>query len=81
MFQMGTRSSDAQYYSLSYLNSHPHLLAVYPVLTNHQITTESQRYNCFIRNGGNAVPKHAGPEAKSSNPIAGLNCEPTQWKF
>ena len=29
--------------------------------------TESQRYNCFTRNGGNA-----GPEAKGSNPTAGL---------
>ena len=24
------------------------------------MTTESQRYNCFTRNGGNAIPKHAG---------------------
>jgi len=31
------------------------------------MTTESRRYNCFIRNGGNAIPKHAGPEAKGSN--------------
>jgi len=36
------------------------------------MTTESQRYNCFTRNGGNAIPKHAGPEAKGSNPTAGL---------
>jgi len=36
------------------------------------MTTQSQRYNCFIRNGGNAIPKHAGPEAKGSNPTAGL---------
>jgi len=34
---------------------------------------ESQRYNCFTRNGGNAIPKHAGPEAKGSNPTTGLN--------
>ena len=53
-------------------NSHPHLLVVYPVLTNKQMTTESQRYNCFTRNGGNAIPKHAGLEAKGSNPNAGL---------
>ena len=53
-------------------NSHPHLLVVYPVLTNEEMTTESQRYNCFTRNGGNAIPKHAGPEAKDSNPTAGL---------
>jgi len=36
------------------------------------MTTESQRYNCFTRNGGNAIPKHAGPEAKCSSPTAGL---------
>jgi hypothetical protein len=45
---------------------------VYPVLTNEEMTTESQRYNCFIRNGGNAIPKHAGPEAKGSSPTTGL---------
>jgi len=45
---------------------------VYPVLTNEEMTTESQRYNCFIRSGGNAIPKHAGPEAKCSSPITGL---------
>ena len=52
--------------------SHPHLLVVHPVLTNEEMTTESQRYNRFTRNGGNAIPKHAGPEAKVSNPITGL---------
>jgi len=36
------------------------------------MTTESQRYNCFIRNGGNAIPKYAGPEAEGSNPTTGL---------
>jgi len=36
------------------------------------MTTESRRYNCFTRNGGNAIHKHAGPEAKGSNPITGL---------
>jgi len=36
------------------------------------MTTESQRYKCFTRNGGNAIPKHAGPEAKGSYPTAGL---------
>ena len=34
--------------------------------------TESQRYNCFTRNGGYAIPKYAGPEAKGSNPTTGL---------
>jgi hypothetical protein len=37
------------------------------------MTTESQRNNCFIRSGGNAIPKHACPEAKGSNPTTGLN--------
>ena len=45
---------------------------VYPVLTNEEMTTESQRYNSFIRNGGNAFPNQAGPEAKGSNPTTGL---------
>ena len=36
------------------------------------MTTKSQRYNCFTRNGGNAIPKHAGLEVKGSNPTAGL---------
>ena len=36
------------------------------------MTTESQRYNCFIRNGGNAISKHASPEAKGSNPTTEL---------
>ena len=36
------------------------------------MTTESQRYNCFTKNGGNAIPKHAGPKAKGSNPNTGL---------
>jgi len=44
---------------------------VYPVLTNDEITTKSQQYNCFTRNGGNPIPKHAGPEAKGSNPTTG----------
>jgi hypothetical protein len=44
-----------------------------PVLINEEMATESQQYNCFIKNGGNAIPKHAGPQAKgSSNPTAGL---------
>ena len=29
-------------------------------------------YDCFTRNGGSAIPKHADPEAKGSNPTAGL---------
>jgi hypothetical protein len=44
----------------------------YPVLTNEEMATESQRYNRFTRNGENAIPKHAGPEAKGSNPTTGL---------
>jgi len=45
---------------------------VYPFLTNEEITTESQRYDCFTRNGGNSIPKHASTEAKGSNPTTGL---------
>ena len=44
----------------------------FTVLINEEMTTESQQYNCFTRNGGNAIPKHAGPEAKCSYPTAGL---------
>jgi hypothetical protein len=36
------------------------------------MTTESQQYNCFTRNGGNAIPKHASPQAKGSNPTTRL---------
>jgi len=46
----------------------------YPVLTNEEMTNESQRYNCFVGNGGNAIPKHADPEAKGNNPTTGLTC-------
>jgi len=53
-------------------NSHPHLLVAYPVLTNEEMTTESQQYNCFTMKGENATPKHASPEAKGSNSTTGL---------
>jgi len=53
--------------------NHPHLLVVYPVLPHEEMTTKSQRYNCFTRNRGNAIHKHAGPETKGSNPTTGLN--------
>jgi hypothetical protein len=43
-------------YDSSLPNGHPHLLVVYPFLTNEEMTTESQQYNCFIRNGGNGIP-------------------------
>jgi len=36
------------------------------------MTTQSQRYNYFVRNAGNAISKHAGPEANGSNPTNGL---------
>ena len=36
--------------------------------TNEAVTTEAQQFNFFIRNGGNAIPKHACPEAEISNP-------------
>jgi hypothetical protein len=45
---------------------------IYPVFTKKAVMTESQWYNCFIRNGGNAIPKHACPEAKGSNLTTGL---------
>ena len=51
---------------------------VYPVLTNEEMTTESQRYNCFTRNGGNAIPKHASPEAKGSNRRVKIECGGTR---
>ena len=38
------------------------------------MTTESQRYNCFTRNGANAIDKQSVPEAKSSNPATELAC-------
>ena len=52
-------------------NGIPHLLVVYPVPKNKPMTTKSQWFNYFIRNGGNATPG-ACPEAKSSNPTTGL---------
>jgi len=42
---------------------------VNPVRTNEDMTTESQRYNCFTGNGGNAIPKYACLEDKGSNPV------------
>jgi len=45
---------------------------IYPVSTNEALITESQQYNCFIRNAGNAFPKLACPEAKGSEPTTGL---------
>jgi hypothetical protein len=51
---------------------HPHFLVVYSVATDEVMTNESQQYNCFIRNGGNTITKHACPEAKVSNPITRL---------
>ena len=42
-------------------------------------------YNCFTRNGENAIPKHAGPEAKGSNPTTGYTllwaCNPFRGNF
>ena len=46
--------------------THPQLLAVHTVPTNKAVTTKSQRCNCFFRNGGNAIPKRACPEAKAA---------------
>ena len=52
--------------------SYPDLLVVYPVPTKEVTTTNSQQYNCFISNGGIAIPKHACPETKGSNSTTGL---------
>jgi hypothetical protein len=30
---------------------------VYPVFTNEEMMTKSQRYNCFTRNEGNAIQR------------------------
>jgi len=54
-------------------HSHPHILVVHPVPINEAMTTESQRYSCFIRYEGNAIPQQACTEAKGSNPTAGLS--------
>ena len=51
--------------------SRPHLLVAYPVPTNEALTTESQRYNCFVEKGGNSIPQHACPEVKGSNSSTG----------
>ena len=48
------------------------LFVAYPLLTNEEMTTEPQQYNLFTRNGGKAIPKHAGTQVKGSNPTAGL---------
>jgi hypothetical protein len=45
----------------------------YPVPTNEAMTIKVQWYNCFIRNGRNAIPKHACPQAIGSSPTAGLS--------
>jgi hypothetical protein len=37
------------------------------------MTNKSQQYNCLMRNGGNAISKHACPEAEDNNPVTGLN--------
>jgi len=47
-------------------NGNTHCLVVHPVPTNEVVATESQQYNRFIRNEGNATPKHACAEAKGS---------------
>jgi hypothetical protein len=37
------------------LNRHPDLSAVHPTFTNGVLTTEVQRFNCYIYSRGNAV--------------------------
>jgi hypothetical protein len=47
--------------------------------------TESQQYNCFTRDGGNAIPEQAGSEAKISSPTTGRTMlwvrNSFRWKF
>jgi hypothetical protein len=61
-----------KYYSLSY----PKVILTFSQYTlfptNEATTTESQRYNCFNRHGGNGTPHHACPEADGNNPTTGL---------
>jgi len=45
----------------------------YTVPTNEAVMTEVQWYSSCIMNEGNAIQKHACPEAKGSNPTTGLN--------
>ena len=45
---------------------------VYVVGTNEAMTKESQRYNCFITYGGNAISEHACSEVNDRNPTPGL---------
>jgi len=50
---------------------------VYPVPTNETMTKESQRYNRFIRHGGNAISKHICRESNVAilplnSPCSGL---------
>ena len=56
------------------------------LLTHSGLTYPSHSgINCFTRNGGNAIPKHAGPEAKGSNPATGFTllwaCNPFRRNF
>jgi hypothetical protein len=37
---------------------------VCPVPTNDAVMTDSEWYHCFVKDGENAIPKHASPEAK-----------------
>jgi len=45
---------------------------VKPVHIVEATKTKSQQYNCFTRNGGKAIPKHARSEAKGSTPTTGF---------
>lgn len=47
-----------------------------PVRGYHKLGNEDRVtavYDCFISNGGDAIPKHACSEATESNPTTGLN--------
>ena len=53
-------------------SSHSHLLVIKPVHIIEATKTKSRQYNCFTRNGGNAIPNHAWLEAKGSTPTTGF---------
>jgi len=65
----GIKDDDAYYCTLSY----PAVTLNFSCYTMfpQAVTTKSQWYNCFIMNGGNAIPKCSCPEVKGSNPTVG----------
>jgi hypothetical protein len=62
----GIRDNDAYYCILSYTTVTLNFSCY--ILFPQRVTTKSQWYNCFIRNGGNTIPKCSCPEVKGSSP-------------